>query len=167
MLLFWKGNLKLVLSFHLNSVISHDHSIPLFILGLKTLGIASVQSLTFGPAAQQSFSITLVDDVIVETDESVTISLSRSDPNVNLLTQNSQLIIMDNDGNLISSRVIYLIIKIFFIVATLSLMEPVYSVFEGGSIQVCVELSGILGIDVTLNPAAISLPTDTATGIVS
>lgn len=46
--------------------------------------------------------ISSTDDLIVENDESFTISLSSPDPNVNILTPEAQVVVLDNDGKLSS-----------------------------------------------------------------
>lgn len=53
---------------------------------------------------------------------------------------------------------------IFFIVVAVSLMEPVYSVLEGGDVEVCFQLLGILGRDVVILPSVMTQTSDSAEG---
>lgn len=61
---------------------------------------SSVQSLIFTPFSglHQNFTLSFIEDFIVENNETVTMSLSSLDSSVQVLTPDSQLVILDNDS---------------------------------------------------------------------
>ena len=89
-----------ILHLFLNLVVPPYPAPTLFLLSGQDYSIAAEGLITFTPGThrQQSVNILLLQEKLVEVNESFIIMLSSDDSQVLTPMQNSQLLIIDNDG---------------------------------------------------------------------
>lgn len=63
-------------------------------------GSDSLHKMTFFPGDKIELNISLVDDKVTEKNETFSVLISSTDPDVNIVNGTATIIIVDNDGKL-------------------------------------------------------------------